>query len=464
MKIGFRFFFLILLLAQLSVLSDAYANGDPLLCPTFPFAVRGPEQLLHAQIAHIRAYRFIEGQFLEAKIQIDEVNSLGDYVLENGLPFTAHTGDGIFNGRDEIVFDSAEFGDDFDVKKIPQKLQKSSSWLKKIAFKIANLHCRHHLLLVEHTQDQTPKAFKSLFDPANQTVESDEFLYRFNRQSPMLLGEVYLKASDHQLSQVFAKSNFVMPLVSSHWYFPDMSFEAADFKSSIESWRNGPIRSIIAVGSKYKNFFSLINLHLFSELVFYRNRFQIPTKVEFIFDTDDFLKRGSGLGYAIDFPKDKIWELKTNLTPLPQNSLDGQAVSDRLIPRRFFAHGSRPEGQFWLTVDVDERAQQMVPPPFIIYREMFRDPLYQKTLPWLAKNNGDLGFYLDIAGIKKGMYDFRLDLTLSRSNQEFKTSPFEVSPSVGPQQTQESFNTQIIVWETLLKEVMSKSNEKNKEL
>ncbi len=457
MKIVFSIF--------LSLSVNAYGENNLLTCYPYPFAVKGAPAISGAKIATLRAFRFEKRHFIPAKIQIDEVNINGDYVLEDGLPFTAHTGDGIFNFRDEIVFDGTEFGEDFSIKDVSAKISSRAQWMKKLTFKNENSRCPNRLLLVQYPAETSMPHYDKLFDPLNQKVESPEFLYRFNPKSPILLGEVYLKAEDKNLSQVFTRSNFVMPLVSSRWYFPNLNFEAADFTSAIESWRNGPIRSIVAVGSKYQNFFSIVNLHLFSELIFYRNRFQIPTKIEFIFDTEDYLKLGSGLGYAIEFPKDKVWELETNLTPLPKNSLAAESAEvNPKKPAHFYAHGQRSEGEFWLSVDVDDRARSMVPPPYIIYKDMFQNPLYQKTLPWLSKNNGDLGFYLDIAGIKKGMYDFRLDLTLSRSNQEFKKRPLEVAPSLGPQQTQDFSAADAIVWETLQKDVISKSRDTKKEL
>ena len=33
--------------------------------------------------------------------------------------------------------------------------------------------------------------------------------------------------------------------------------------------------------------------------------------------------------------------------------------------------------------------------------------------PWLKKSNGSLAVFIDISGVKRGMYDFALDVALS---------------------------------------------------
>ena len=230
---------------------------------------------------------------------------------------------------------------------------------------------------------------------------------------PALLGEVALR-KDGTLFPIFAKSEFLMPLETT-WFLPDLLFRSDDFSSTIESWQSGPIRTVVAVGVKYTSFLGVVRLHLFSELVFYRNRFQIPTVIEFMFDPRSLLTPGSGLAYSLTFPEGRAWEIESNLERLPAEDPDllakqrGSAAQTEV----FYATGSRPEGSFFVQVVVDEEARQQVPPPYLIGRREFTGESWQNHWSWLSQIPGDLGLYLDISMVKKGTYDFGLDLVLS---------------------------------------------------
>ena len=171
---------------------------------------------------------------------------------------------------------------------------------------------------------------------------------------------------------------------------------------------------------KYSSFLSLFKLHLFSELVFYRNRFVIPTVVEFIFDPTKFLAPGSGLAYSLRFPKDRAWKIESNLTPLPARDPDevvdkGPTAAGTDV---FTARGHSKDGAFLVQVRVDEKARKNVPPPFLIRAPEFASKEHQKHWPWLADMPGDLGVYLDFSRIKQGTYNFGLDLLLSPKADE----------------------------------------------
>ncbi|MCX6116419.1 MAG: hypothetical protein NT027_02670, partial [Proteobacteria bacterium] len=122
-------------------------------------------------------------------------------------------------------------------------------------------------------------------------MSTTSYHYKFNRKKPMLVGEVFLKSGGIE-HPVFSDSTFVMPIIPDFWLFPGIKFDESDFESEIECWKAGPVRSIVAVGAKMAKFFSIVKLHLFSELVFYDDFFQIPTHIEMIFNANDYLDFG----------------------------------------------------------------------------------------------------------------------------------------------------------------------------
>jgi hypothetical protein len=163
---------------------------------------------------------------------------------------------------------------------------------------------------------------------------------------------------------------------------------------------------------------------LFSELVFYEDYFQIPTKIEFVFDPSTFLDRGSGLSYVLKYPTGGEWTLTTNLEPLPKDGPikgDLKQTAFEQSPRgSYLVRGSNGSGSFMANVRVDQKALKLVPPPYLALENDFKDDDLGKGWPWLKKSNGSIAVFIDISGVKRGMYDFALDVALSnQAHDEF---------------------------------------------
>ena len=394
----------------------------------FPIVLRGASELYGAKLRGISAFRFLDGKWESVPVQIDEVNSSGDYVLENGLPYTSKTGDNVYNGNDEFSIEGRSLGDEFSLEQVPREFHQNTAaafLFRKLRFCAGKQYIGTVLLrLGPETAPIVPVQAAVHFQENPAQISSDIYRYEFEKKNPVLLGQVWLRSekddtgniSEHQ---VIEKSSFVMPL-RLPWWAPNFTLTDSNFISSIECWRSGPVRSIVAVGVKFRSFLSLFNLHMFSELVFYRNKFQVPTEIQFTFDPSSYLRPGSGLFYSLTFPAGKGWEVETNLEDLPPVS--AKEVKDRgrtaLSQEVFYARGRRPEGGFVVNVRVDPAARKLVPPPFFVRKEMFLDPVYLKPWPDILGPGGDMGVYLDISGVRTGVYDFGLDLLLSRKADE----------------------------------------------
>jgi len=392
--------------------------------------LKGVPELLGKSIHHVVAYARKDGVWLRVPLQIDEVNAQGDYVLAGGLPFTKATDDGFFDGNDEIALSGASLGDDFVLKDVPQDLVPGSAERWRLV--VCRGQSFHGSVLV--VSGATPPAKdppKAAYDEKAHIVDTQLYRYVFDRKHPVLLGEVFLKAKTGPL-KLIEKSAFLMPM-QTPFFMPDMVFDAEDFTSEVESWQVGPVRTIVAVGVKYAAFLSLFKLHLFSELVFYENRFEIPTVIEFVFDPSSVLKPGSGLAYSLRFPPERSWEIDSNLVPLPAEDPDkvvrkGPRASSQDV---YYAQGSRPEGSFLVKARVDAKAREKVPPPFLMRDAAFRSEALKKHWEWLAplaKGGGDLGIFLDISQIGQGKYDFGLDLLLSTEANDKFTDYGSIAP------------------------------------
>lgn len=405
----------------------ASSNCDPVNSRThafrFPIVLKGQPWLVGKRIDRIDAWAFRNGNWEKVPSQIDEVNREGNYVLEEGLPYTSNTDDGIFDDNDEFIVQGPSLGDSFTHKQIPQSV--IDQYVDYVRFDLCGGRNGYlgSILLGLRSKAIVAESFRPLFDRSRGLIETSKYKYVFRPDQPMMMGDVILRSPKRE-HQVFAGSTFIMPLVPHFFLFPTIYFGESDFTSEIECWRSGPIRSIVAVGSKLQKFFKILDLHLFSELVFYEDYFQIPTKIEFIFDPSNILDRGSGLAYVLSYPKGGKWSLKSNLEPLPKNGpVMGEikkTAFDQSPEGTFSVRGTSGSGSFMANVRVDTKALRQAPPPYLVEESQFQDENTVKNWPWLKKTTGSIAVFIDIAGVRRGTYDFALDVALSnQADDEF---------------------------------------------
>jgi hypothetical protein len=385
---------------------------------SYPVVLKGPPELRGVLVKLLSGTVLRDGKWVDIPIQVEEVNAEGDYVLEGGLPYTRDTDDGLFDSEDEVALMGDDLGEDFALESVPQGIRERASANWKMTFCRGDRLIGHMLLQSRFSDPRPPARNYVTFDQAANAVSSDLYEYRFHQKNPVLLGEVALK-KDGRRTSVIESSQFQMPL-RTPFFMPNLTFRDSDFTSVIESWQSGPVRTIIAVGVKYTSFLSLFKLHLFSELVFYRNRFVIPTKIEFVFSPRSFLKPGSGVAYALKLPAEQGWQFESNLAALPMVGPDRYFDNGPRAATQdsFYAVAHGRDGSLLARVSVDEKARAMVPMPIMLRAEDFASKQKQEVWPWLVRQNADLGVFIDFSNVEKGMYNFGLDLLLSSKADE----------------------------------------------
>ncbi len=398
-----------------------------------PVVVTGPVYFIGNEIGLIGAYAFARDKksWNRIPIQVDERNSNGDLVLSEGLPFTKATDNGIFDQNDEVITNLENWGDDFKEAQIPSNIAAyfSNSW--KLHLCSGRAYAGTILIGILRTPNYERHVPPVKFDLTQQFVGSQVYRYQFNRKRAALLGQVFLKSGGRETA-VFESSNFRMPLVTP-WYAPDLNLSDDSFVSEIESWQEGPLRTVVAVGVKFRNFLSIFDFHMFSELVFYKSSFQIPTKIEFKFDPKSYLKPGSGIAYAVKLTDPKSWSISTNLMDLPL-SAEATQLSTALQRRTIYtAEGRSADMNFAMRVMVDPKAASQTSPPYFISAATLLDQNRLSAWQGFKGLSGDLGIFIDFSGVSAGLYDFGLDLILGsgagRSSAPiFEAQSFNWSP------------------------------------
>jgi hypothetical protein len=401
----------------------------------FPVVFKAPDWLFGVNVDFVEVWSFQGRAWKKITVQIDEIDSEGNFVLENGIPYTKYTDDGRLDAADEISIRGQDLGE-LKVMRVGSKPPGKFLKLGRVDFCDSSGSFFGSVWLAQKSTPTGKYNFKEIFDRETEEVNASSYRYRFRKNQPMLLGNVSLKSNIGEKT-VFAGNSFIMPLLPQFFMFPSLYFGESDFTSEIESWRSGPIRTIVAVGARLRKFFSMLDLHLFSELVFYDNYFQIPTKIEFVFDPSKYLAKGSGIAYVLQYPNGLDWSLQSNLRSLPQGGPEVGGLKESAFDVShegiFLVRGKSSIGSFVARVRVDPGALKQSPPPYLASDLVFGSTPTAEAWPWLKQVDGDLGVFIEISGVKKGFYDFALDLAVSNQADDefidFKTLiPFWSAP------------------------------------
>lgn len=384
----------------------------------YPIVLTPHKRVVGFPVNSVRGYTFDGQRWRNVALQVDEVNERGEYVLRDGMPFTAYTDDGILDEHDEMAFMGIDLGQDFTERSLTSELKRTLVAAWKV--KVCQREKLFGYLLVGIVKDRPPEINASgvKFDRSSERVETDNYVYHFKGHQPVLLGDVFLK-DKNQLTPIFEDSAFLLAF-RLPWYLPNVTLSDRSFESQIESWQSGPVRTIVAVGVKLKDVFSVFNFHMFSELVFYKNYFQIPTVMEFPFDATRFFEPGSGLVYSITMDKKNAWRLVSTMPPLPAKvpTARPRATAEEGregAARRYRASILGPQSRMEMDVRVagpDGTDKNQLPTPYWINKSLFSEEKLQKEWEWLQELDGDAGIFVDISGVRQGIYNFSLDLLL----------------------------------------------------
>ena len=421
-------------LGELCLAAPCVPVTEPIATTRFPIIFNAPGWLRGANVHGIEAWRYVKKTWSQVPIQVDEVNSDGSYVLEEGIPYTKFTDDGSLDANDELSVVGTSLGWQFSRKSVVKKIGARFTRFQRVDFCGSGEKYLGSLLVGQTAGLAEVPKYTPFYSHGSNEVRTSRYRYSFRDGQPMLIGDVLLKTPGGE-KPVFAGSSFVMPLIPRIFLFPSLYFGESDFTSEIECWRSGPVRSIVAVGAKLRKFFSLIDLHLFSELVFYDDYFQIPTKIEFIFNPAEYLARGSGLAYVLKYPQGVDWAISSNLAALPASGPESGAIKETAFEKSkngvFAVRGSSDLGSFIANIRVDQKALKQAPPPYVASRESFSNEGMLAAWPWLKKSSGSLGVFIEISGVQRGMYDFALDVALSNQAHDNFTD-FQAVSAIWP--------------------------------
>lgn len=399
----------LVILLSLSVFSPAFGmiHHAPVIIPAYKI-----RQVTRFPIDHYQLFRTgSRGEAVPIPFQIDEINEHGDFVLDRGKETNEKSGDGIFDLYDELSF----MGNDVGPSRYPQRWENKPDLLYEIKFKNHRdvTAPEGSVFLGIYRAPAKEKASHGryvIFDKNSGSITTSRYYYEFDKKNYLIFKKVDMFSAlreEQPVKQLPVIDTSVFALKADFKYFLTVFANHRSIDSKLESYKVGPIRTIIRVNFYYVIFKLNFKVGMYTEVSFFSNSVILPAIIDNPLNCKDSLNSGSGFyyGFALsDSPAD--YQIESNMDYYPPKS-DLQ---------RFFTKSSRPKNEYWTSLIGKDK---MVYVKLNLSREMLEDEnipyLYRKdvrgsALSQVAEGVFDLqnrspinlGLYFDLTRFDKG--------------------------------------------------------------
>lgn len=371
-------------------------------------------------LARYRLFRKGErGEAVPVPFQIDEINRIGDYVLDEGPKPTKDTSNGIFDGLDELAF----MGDDVGPVGMPSKWPEDRLPQNVVEIKIAppahlmpeKTEGAVYLAIYQQPPPLLPGPKYVSFNLEGGEVLTSRYRYSFDRKNYLVVNGVdmipdrEIKGNENQpkvplidSSTFYAKADLK--------YFLTVQVNHRSVNSRLEAYKSGPIRTIVRVVFFYTFLKLNFEVGMYTEVSFFSNSVILPAIIYNPLDGIKGLNKGSGFYYGFALRESpKNYQFGTNMQP----------YSDRLDRRSvlgFMEKGPGLESEYWASLVGEDRMMYVIMRPS---KEMLADgniPYYyltDKSGDELRKRSNDdlhpivqspvnLGLYFDLTKFREG--------------------------------------------------------------
>jgi hypothetical protein len=428
------------LVAQLSLVAFVFGWTQKAMARvhTAPFVVPGSKILsaTHYPVSMYRLYRTdATGKAVPIPFQIDEINQWGDFVLPNGGPITANTGNGIFDAQDELAF----MGEDVGPVEAPTKWDGTAPTL---VFEIRvsypgknpagpNDGAVYLAVFFQPAPELSPKKYVH-FDAKKAEIITSRYRYGFDPKNWLVARRVEMKAA--KAGPDGAPPPWIPLLESTTFfmradlkYFLTVEANHRSVDSQLEAYKIGPVRSIVRISFHYTFLRLNFELGMYTEVSFFSNAVYLPAIMYNPIDGRKSLNRGSGFYYGMamrENPKDI--KIESNMP---------QYESKSLLP----AFGKKTvEPLYWVAASAVDRLLYVEIIPSLQMRENGAAPmLYREEISGEAVKSrrfdtpGELGsspvnmaLYFDLTKFTEGEHLMAFKLYFDNINEPERLASF----------------------------------------
>lgn len=385
-----------------------------------------------------------DGEAIPIPFQIDEVNELGDYVLDLGNKPNLETGSGYFDDEDELSF----MGDDVGAIQVPKKWPGNNSprILFELRFKNPNTsgdqsggHFRSEgaVYLGIYPRNPPPLAAKQyvVFSMDQHLIRTSRYEYHFDPKNYLVVDQINVRSADEGKNSrpIIRSSSFFMQ--ADLRYFVTVRANHRSINSRLDAYKIGPIRSIVRV-SFYYSFLRLnFEVGMYTEVSFFSNSVILPAVMYIPINGRRFFNDGSGFyyGFAFERSPDK-YDLQTNIDRMMQREGRWFDFLRQRTPRErhYWASVLGDEHMFYLSLNLSESmvAEGNLPAYYMEsadWQELAkRDPA--AILP-LGESPVNLALYFDLTRFREGEHEIAFQLYLENRRDPQLLESFRNLPS-----------------------------------
>jgi hypothetical protein len=344
---------------SIASIAGASIHSAPVVVPAYKIS-----SISHHPIGLYRVFRTgQEGEAIPIPFQIDELNAYKDFVLTEGSMNNGKTGNGLFDGNDELSFMGNDVGPvGAPTKWTPQK----PHILYELLFDKGEKKGAIYIGIYFNSPPPLSEQTYVKFDLQHSEVITDRYRYRFDHKNHLVVRGVDMRKPEGEALPLLESSTFY--LKADFKYFLTFEVNHRDIESELEAYKIGPIRTIVRVSFTYRILRLKINLGMYTEVSFFPNAVFLPAVMYNPLDGDKSLNTDSGFYYgfaAVDDPS------KVNV----QSNMPAYRKA-RMID--LFRGKQKVEDLYWVTAEAPHYILYMEIEPSKQMREVRNVPMFYK--------------------------------------------------------------------------------------
>ena len=241
-----------------------------------------------------------QGNAIPIPFQIDEVNRYGDYVLDKGPEPNNLTGNGYFDQDDELSFMGDDVGHINRPTRWPENRKPHLIFSINLSKATNGVNRKGAVFLAVYYSQPSALDKKKyvIFDTARDRIVTSRYDYRFDQKNYLVVRDVSLVTHKAPPQQVISSSTFYLLADLKYFWAIDANHRSVD--SQLESYKTGPVRTIVRVKFLYK-FLSLnFEAGMYTEVSFFSNAVVLPTVLHNPIDGQKLLSEGSNFYYGFN--------------------------------------------------------------------------------------------------------------------------------------------------------------------
>ena len=415
------------------------------LIHTAPIVITGNQikPATHYPIGMYRLFRTDEatGKPIPIPFQIDEINEWGDYVLPLGGDITAHTGNGIFDLRDELAF----MGDDVGVARTPTNWSEIARPTLLFEIRMSFRPGRNPagddagaVYLAIYFQSAPPLSERSYVNFSREQAEilTSRYRYSFEPANWLVSRRVDMLKRPASPGAAPTPGDFVTLLDSTTFYLrADLKYfltvEAShrSVDSKIEAYATGPVRSIIRISFHYTFLKLNFELGMYTEISFFSNAVYLPAIIYNPIDGRKALNPGSGFYYGMALRENpEHYRLETNMPPYHKSGLLDFLKAKPQVESLYWVNATAPDRLIYMEISPSKEMRNNGAVP-MVYQEPIAGPAIldrQKDKPGeLGHSPVNLALFFDMTRLTEGEHVMAFRLFFENVNDDRRLAAFK---------------------------------------